>query len=444
MSWTCEISGESLGATHDEIVVTPSGHVCIKRLLLTKLAENGGMDPFETIRELPLSEDQLITLAASATSSSSLPSQAAPPRPQQASSLPNLLQLVQREYDSLVLELFDTRRALEDTRRELSQALYQNDAAVRVVARLAQERDVAKQELERWSASVGVNGGGGGAGTVNGTATTPVPSATTAETSAAMPRNDGEDAVEPETKRRRLDPLAEPLKNDLPAEDWQTLQETWELSSTGRKAGIKAAAARAPTAESLAKYTSLEQKAWHKASNKGILCMAKTTLDGSGKGMIVTAGKDKQLIVYDETNQVVKRRFVFGALATSVDISVQLVVAGGAEGKLAVFSLKEEDSDSFLGDFNLGAAIVDVTVHPSQQHILAATANGRVFVIACSVDSRTLQQVAIFQQDGDVEDVFTCACLHPDGLIYAVGTNRGQIRVWDFKNKLLAATLQVS
>jgi WD40 repeat protein len=271
-------------------------------------------------------------------------------------------------------------------------------------------------------------------------------SATTTETSTTLEAtsgNDAEDTVEPETKKRRLDPLVEPLKNDLPADDWQILQESWELSTSGRKAGLKAAAARAPTSESLAKFTSLEQKAWHKSANRGILCMAKTTVDGSAKGLIVTAGKDKQLVVYDEVNQVVQHTFAFGTHATSVDVSVELVVAGDIKGRLAVFSLKGEDSDSFLGDLNLGAAIVDVTVHPSKQHILAATANGLVFVIACSVDSRTLQKVAIFQRDGDVEDVFTCACLHPDGLIYAVGTKKGQIQVWDFKNKLLAAILEV-
>ena len=127
MASTCEISGESLATTKEEVVVTPSGHTCIKRLLLAKLSENGGMDPFETMRQLPLSEDQLITLQRTSN-------QVAPPRPQ-ATSLPNLLQLMQSEYDALVLELFDTRMALEDTRRELSQALYQNDAAVRVIAR---------------------------------------------------------------------------------------------------------------------------------------------------------------------------------------------------------------------------------------------------------------------------------------------------------------------
>jgi pre-mRNA-processing factor 19 len=92
----CEISGEPLQGTVNEVVVTPSGHICIKRLLLTKLSENGGLDPFES--KLPLSEDQLVTLQTPGSGGSM-----APPRPQ-ATSLPNLLGLLQKEYDAMVSE----------------------------------------------------------------------------------------------------------------------------------------------------------------------------------------------------------------------------------------------------------------------------------------------------------------------------------------------------
>lgn len=56
-----------------------------------------------------------------------------------------LLSTMQTEWDSLMVETFNLKSALEETRRELSQALYQNDAAVRVIARLSMERDQARQ-----------------------------------------------------------------------------------------------------------------------------------------------------------------------------------------------------------------------------------------------------------------------------------------------------------
>ena len=116
----CELSGESLvNAAAGTAVVTPSGHLCRKDLLLTKLTENGGVDPFHPDR--PLTEDDLVVLAT-ATSSQKAAS-VIPPRPLQATSHAALLQAVNTEYDAVVLELFDTRQALQDARHGRSAAL---------------------------------------------------------------------------------------------------------------------------------------------------------------------------------------------------------------------------------------------------------------------------------------------------------------------------------
>jgi pre-mRNA-processing factor 19 len=177
MSLTCELSGEPLTLTSNSqngaVVVTPSGHLCLRRLLLTKLAENGGIDPFRDSENVSLSEDMLTTVQMNQ-------SKVVPPRTQ-ATSMPAVLNMLQQEYDGLVLELFDTRQALEETRKELSVALYQNDAAVRVVARLAVERDTARQALTQYKAD-----GSGGGGT------------TTAAAAAAAEE-------EPSSKKRRLE-----------------------------------------------------------------------------------------------------------------------------------------------------------------------------------------------------------------------------------------------
>eukprot|EP00536_Pseudo-nitzschia_multiseries_P002601 jgi/Psemu1/322623/estExt_fgenesh1_pg.C_350005 len=422
---------------NDEVVVTPSGHICIKRLLLAKLAENGGLDPFETARDLPLSLDQLVTLRANHHPRAS---SGIPPRPQ-ATSLPGMLGLIQKEYDALVLELFDTRKALEETRRELSQALYQNDAAIRVVARVAQERDAARQQLEQWNASASASASATANATANAAASDE-PEATV----AAPPSTGGGAAAaseeQPSAKRRRiLEPTATILENDLPEDDLRAMNDVWTQLNKVRKPTLKAAAASAPSPQNLADCAFLETKAWHKSTNRGILAIA------SGENnLTVTAGKDKQLVVYNEVDKVVQHTFAFGSVPTCVDIGKTVVVAGNAKGIIALFAL---DGDGTKAEIDAGAEVVDVRVHPTDQHICAATADGRLIVAYWLAEEQRLQQIATFRTKDDADnnnnnnnEGYTAACLHPDGLIYVAGTKTGKIHVWDFKNKKLAATLQ--
>jgi pre-mRNA-processing factor 19 len=71
------------------------------------------------------------------------------PRPPTLTSIPSLLSTFQNEWDALALESFTIRQQLNQTRQELATALYQNDAAIRVIARLTKERDEARDALSK-------------------------------------------------------------------------------------------------------------------------------------------------------------------------------------------------------------------------------------------------------------------------------------------------------
>lgn len=351
------------------------------------------MDPFETIRERPLSEDQLIELKIN--------NMVVPPRPQ-ATSLPNLLTMIQSEYDALVLELFETRKALEDTRRELSQALYQNDAAVRVVARLAMEKDAIQHELERWNASVG---------------------ATSTET-----KNDDDDA--PESKRRKVELSDTPLSNDLPEKDLNEMVDTWKRLHSQRKPMLKAAAATAPTRETVASYAKTTTKNWHKSTCRNVLCMA------SYGDLLATAADDKQVVVYSSSDEIVKFTFTTKGNPSCLDIYGSIIAVGDSKGHVAVYSMEDGTT---LGEITLNdTEMVSVKVHPTTKHICVVSSDGRVLVGV--VGEGKVSIVAEFKGDHPVE--YTCGAVHPDGLLYAAGTRTGEIHMWDFKNRNLASTMK--
>ena len=118
------------------------GNVFEKRLIEAYISENG-KDP---VTNEDLSTDDLVDLKSSRT---------VRPRPPTLTSIPSLLSVFQNEWDALAMETYTLRQQLAQTRQELSTALYQHDAAVRVIARLSRERDEAREALSE----VTVNGG---------------------------------------------------------------------------------------------------------------------------------------------------------------------------------------------------------------------------------------------------------------------------------------------
>ena len=112
-----------------------------KRLIEAYISENG-KDP---VTDEELSTDDLVDLKSA---------RVVRPRPPTLTSIPSLLSVFQNEWDALALETYNLRQQLAQTRQELSTALYQHDAAVRVIARTSRERDEARDALSR----VSVNG----------------------------------------------------------------------------------------------------------------------------------------------------------------------------------------------------------------------------------------------------------------------------------------------
>ena len=64
-----------------------------------------------------------------------------PVRPPAATSIPSMLAIFQNEWDAVMLECHSLKAQLDSTRQELSHALFQYDAACRIIAKLLKEKE---------------------------------------------------------------------------------------------------------------------------------------------------------------------------------------------------------------------------------------------------------------------------------------------------------------
>lgn len=132
-----------------------TGNVFERRLIESYISENG-TDP---VTGEDLTVEDLVELKQA---------RVVRPRPPTLTSIPALLSTFQNEWDALILETYQLKQQLAETRQELSTALYYSDSAEKVIARLQKERDEARDALAKISITSTSNGANGDAMQVDG------------------------------------------------------------------------------------------------------------------------------------------------------------------------------------------------------------------------------------------------------------------------------------
>ncbi|EGV64832.1 Prp19-domain-containing protein [Yamadazyma tenuis] len=137
----CALSGE----VAKEPVLSPRSGKIFDRKLITTYVSTNNKDP---ITDEPLGVEELIAINVEDRT-------VVPPKPPSFNSIPSLLTTFQNEFDSMALEIFSLRKSLHKARQELSSALYNYDAAVKVAANAIKERDDVKTALQELTLSIG-------------------------------------------------------------------------------------------------------------------------------------------------------------------------------------------------------------------------------------------------------------------------------------------------
>ncbi|KAJ3088067.1 hypothetical protein HK102_009641 [Quaeritorhiza haematococci] len=397
----CALSGE---AVEEPVVNKKNGHLYERRLIVKYIADEG-KDP---ITGEEATEEDLVPLK--------LTHKVVKPRPPTANSVPALLSLLQNEWDSVMLESFQLKQQYHQARQELSNALYECDAAKRVIARLIRERDEARTSLANLQMSMGAS-------------------------------------VE-QTVPQSMDVDEAPAEEGISGPIVQKMDETaMALSKVRRKRKPPPTLA---STEEIKNYAELaEIPGLHSASNAGIISMDLLCQQVGTKSAewVLTGGKDGHAMVLDwkDSGRVVadvkahskKVNTVMwhskgeevpqGSIATGNRGGVFFTGSADKTVKLWKPTLSDDESVSYSAEYTVkthSSEVTGLTLHATGDYFASVSSDA----LWCFVDvntGRVITQVT----SPDAESAYTTASFHPDGLILGAGTSDSIIRIWDVKSQ---------
>lgn len=390
----CSISGE---VPEEPVVSTKSGLLFEKRLIERHISDYGKCP----ITGEPLTLDDIIPVKAG---------KIVKPRPVQAASIPGMIGMFQNEWDSLMLSNFALEQQLHTARQELSHALYQHDAACRVIARLKKERDEARSLLAQAERQIPI-------------------SAATGNAVHPMAVSNGKRGAEDED-------LGHGGKKARPGISTDVIAELTEcnavLSQQRKKRTIPSTLA---PIEDLEHYTQIASYPLHKTNKPGIL-----SIDiHHSKDIIATGGIDTNAVVFDRpSGQIVSTLTGHSKKVTSVRFVPNdegLVITGSADKTVRMWQGSENgnyDCRHVLKDHT--AEVQAVTVHATNKYFVTASLDNSWCFYDLS-SGLCLTQVA----DASESEGYTSAAFHPDGLILGTGTTDALVKIWDVKSQMNVA-----
>jgi len=370
----CSLSGV---VPEEPVVSLKSGHVFEKRLILKHIKQTGTCP----ITNADLGAEDLLDVKAS---------QAVRPRAPSATSFPSLLSTFQNEWDATMLEMFQLKQHLQTVRQELAHALYQHDAACRVIVRLTQERDAARAALTNTQQNVAGAAAKAGAGAAG---------------------------------------------DDDKAEIAEIMKATSKELSVGRKKRTKEAQSKVTRREVLRKYGVAASHPLHGATKPGILCL---DIHPTDETKVVTGGVDGNAIVFNRkagkilatlkghkkrVNQVAFHPTQNVVFTASADNTAAIWTADSA-GKYSSNMLSQHTDE-----------VVGLSLHPS----------GRYMVTASKDKSWNFWDVGTGQCKQTVADQkmssgYSRVSFHPDGEILSVATD--VVRIFDVRSAQNVATFK--
>ncbi|CAJ1398913.1 unnamed protein product [Effrenium voratum] len=372
----CAISGQ---AALEPVFSPKTGHVYEKGLI-EKQIENSGKCP---VTKEDLTKDDLVPVKGN---------KSVRPRPATATSVPGMLTLLQSEWDAIMSETFELKSQLDTARKQLSHALYQHDAACRVIARLIRERDMVKAQNQQLQDQLANS--------------SPLP--------GGAVRQEAEMGVTPQMLQN-MQALADSLSKTRKQKHFPELTPLVDIK----------------------KFSCAGSHPIHKSTEPGILCVDVHKTDGK---RVATGGVDAQVVLVDaEKGTMVQKCTGHSKKVTAVKLHAteDVVVSASQDMTAKVWKCSGGDWTSAYSCTHTvrkhQAEVADVSIHPTGDYFLT-----------CALDkSWAFHDLAtgrcVKQFHG--ESSYPCMKWHPDGMILAAGTQANVVEVWDIKEQKVVASL---
>jgi len=381
---TCEISGE----VPDEPVVSKlSGHIFEKRLILKAITDSG-ICPVTKQEITPLDLVDIKTLSKTTA-----------PRPPSATSISSMLKIFQEEWDALLLECYKLKQHVTQVRQELSHALYQHDAACRVIARVTQERDKARLEL----------------------------SETRKNMAAALAHTASGSAMDVEAPTGFTDELVSKI-----LEKSEELQK-WRRGRPKKPEGLA-------TKQQIGQLKEISSNHLHSPSDSGILSLA---LHSSKPELVFTGGVDSNILCWNTKTQRIEQTLKghkkkVTVLETHPDGKQQLLISGSSDKTVKLWSYSnEEDKWSIANSLSIHTASVnDIDIHPLGDHFVSCS-DDQSWAFSSITTGSVIQKISTMVK-------YDCCEFHPDGRLMGTGDSNHAIQIWELHNQNSIVTLTES
>ena len=323
------------------------------------------------------------------------------PKPAGATSIPGMLAVFHNEWDALMLETHELRKDLHATRQELSHALYQHDAACRVIARLVKERDEARAAL------ADAQGAPGQSRASKRPADDPAP--------APADADDGKRA-----------------KGGVPAAAVDAMAaKAKELSKARKKREISPSLT---PADGIAAFSCATTAPCHPTKCKGIAAVAVNPSDGN---VVATGGSDGSVALFDASkgkraSQLAGHKKRVRGLAWAGEA----LLSASADKTVRVW--RGETCAATMDGAHEGE-ISAVSAHPTGAYAVSFGADGSW----AFHDVGAAETLAVVRdEDAGSGGGYAAGGFHPDGLILATAGADSTVKVWDVKTQKSVAKME--